>query len=333
MPRVVLIVPGDIETRTGGYIYDKRIAEGLRALGWSVDVRQSDFNTIDDGTTTVVDGLALLTLGDEVARHAHRLRIVPLIHLPLALEVGLASDEAARRDAIERRALRCARHIVVTGAFTADALTRRGFEPSRIAIVEPGTDRAPLANGSARSDVALLSVGAVTPGKGHEILLRALATVPSRNWTLTCAGSLDRDRATVDRVGAIVADLGLCDRVTLTGDLDAQRLAAEYDRADVFVLPTLRETFGMAIAEAIACGLPVVSTRVGAIPTIVADGGILVEAGDREALTMALTRAITSDATRRELARGARAARERLASWDEASRKMAEILTQVEAHG
>lgn len=331
--RLAFIVPGDINTRTGGYIYDKRIANGLRALGWSVDVRDGSLDAIDAGTITLVDGLALLTLGDVLERHADRIRIVPLIHLPLGLEVGLEPDEAARRDVIERRALRCARRIVVTGRFTADVLAQRGFDPSCMELVEPGTDRAPLARGSTTDAVALLAVAAVTPGKGHALLLRALAGVPSRSWTLTCAGSLDRDSATADRVRAMIRDRDFGDRVTLTGELDDARLADEYDRADLFVLPTVRETFGMAVAEAIARGLPVVSTRVGAIPDIVGRGGILVEPDDAEALSAVLTRTIENAELRRDLGDSARGARDRLTSWEQASHRMASVLAKVEAHG
>jgi len=331
MPRVVFVVPGDIDTRTGGSIYDKRMVAGLRSMGWCVDVRAPDLGQLQDGTVTVVDGLALLGLDQDIERHASRLRVVPLIHLPLALEVGLDPAEAARRDAIERRALAAARLIVATGQATVEQLVQRRVDRRCVALVEPGTDLASIARGSGREAVALVSVGALTPGKGHESLIRALAAVPARNWTLTAAGSIERDRRTADRVREVVGELGLGDRVTCAGELDDARLAELYDRSDVFALATERETFGMAVAEAIARGLPVVSTTVGAIPSIVGDGGILVPPGDGLALTAALTRVIVDRASREALAEGARAARERLRTWEAASRAMADALARVEA--
>jgi glycosyltransferase involved in cell wall biosynthesis len=331
MRRLAFVVPGDIETRTGGSIYDTRIAGGLRALGWCVDLVPTDLAAIPDAGIALVDGLALLALDRDLERYADRLRLVPLIHLPLALEVGLDAAEAARREAIERRALAKARLVVATGRVTCEQLTQRGVERDRIALVEPGTDPAPIARGSRSDSVAIVAVGALTPGKGHERLLRALATLPAAaRWTLTCAGSADRDPRTAARVRALVHDLGLGDRVAIAGELGDEALAALYDRSDLFALATLRETYGMAVAEAIARGLPVVSTTVGAIPDIVGDGGLLVAPDADEALAAALDRVIADAASREQLAMGARASRMRLHTWDESSRAMAAALTGLD---
>src|SRR5215471_13181441 len=131
MGRVVFVVPGDINTRTGGYIYDRRIVEGLRALGWRVEISQGDLDGLPNGTPTVVDGLALLTLAPAVEQHASRLRIVPLVHLPLGLEVGLDPIEAARRNELEARVVRSAPLVVATGRVTIDDLVRRGVSRRR----------------------------------------------------------------------------------------------------------------------------------------------------------------------------------------------------------
>jgi glycosyltransferase involved in cell wall biosynthesis len=109
---------------------------------------------------------------------------------------------------------------------------------------------------------------------------------------LTSAGSLDRDPPTVARGRALLRADGLEDRVVLAGDLDAVTLAAYYDRADLFVLPTLYEGYGMAVAEALARGLPVVSTATGAIEDLVFGAGIVVPPGDLPALTDALSRVL-----------------------------------------
>jgi glycosyltransferase involved in cell wall biosynthesis len=332
VPHAAFIVPGDLDTRTGGYIYDKRIVSGLRDRGWCIDVRQpADLSIVPDGMVTVVDGLALLSFTDTIEREATRLRFVPLVHLPLALEVGLGETEAARRDAIERRALRLARLIVATGHVTVAHLSDQGIAVSRIALVEPGTAQAPLARGSQVRTNALICVAALTAGKGHADLLRALAAVPSHAWTLTCAGSLDRDPETSARVRALAAELALGDRVTFVGELDDAGLAELQHRSDVFVFASRRETYGMAVAEAIARGLPVVSTAVGAIANIVGDGGIVVDSGDTAALAAALARVITDDGVRQRLRAGARVARERLRTWDDATCALATALARVTA--
>jgi glycosyltransferase involved in cell wall biosynthesis len=180
----------------------------------------------------------------------------------------------------------------------------------------------------------LLCVGTLNAIKGHELLLEALAAVPTRAWHLTCAGSLTRDAATAARVREAIARLGLGHRVTLAGDLDRTALEACHARADLFVLATRQETYGMAVADALAHGLPVVSTMTGAIPELVgADAGLLVPAGDAAALTTALTRAIGDADLRAKLAEGAHHAATRLPTWDEAAGCMAAALASIDANG
>jgi glycosyltransferase involved in cell wall biosynthesis len=342
---VVLIVPGRLETRTGGYEYDRRMVVGLRARGWSVDVRELDESFprptsaaldraarvlagIPDCTAVVIDGLALGAMPAEVEREASRLRIAALIHLPLASEIGISRGMAARLAATERRAIAAASLVIVTGKIAAVALESYGVPSDRITVVEPGTDRAPLARGSREGPLRLLCVATVNPGKGHDILLRALAAAASDgNWHLTCAGSLDRHPPTVRRLRDRLRTEGLEARVSLVGDLDATALAACYDAADLFVLATLHETYGMAVAEALARGLPVVSTATGAIPDLVnEDAGLVVPPGDTDGLTFALARVLGDPALLARFAAGARRVRDRLPTWEEAVGKMAAAL-------
>jgi glycosyltransferase involved in cell wall biosynthesis len=319
---------------------------GLRARGWSVDVFELDasfprpsaaalagaarvLGAIGADTTVIIDGMALGAMPAEAEREASRLRLVALVHMLLAEEVGLDGDAAARFAASERRALAAVDRVIVTGRGTAAALSRYGVGSDRITIVEPGTDRAPVASGSRDGAVHLLCVATITRGKGHVILLRALAATPHRHWHLTCAGRLDRDPATVDLVRAQLRRDGLEDRVSLVGDLSSEDLAACYDRADVFVLATLRETFGMAVAEALARGLPVVSTSTGAIPELVGsdEAGLVVRPGDEHALTDALSQVLGNAELRVRLADGARRVRTRLPSWERAVDRLAAALT------
>jgi len=345
MSSLVFVVPGSLEGRTGGYEYDRRIIAGLRQRGWSVVVHELDnsfpfptpaarehaacvFAAIRDGAIVLVDGLALGALPDEIEREAARLRIVALIHLPLAEEIGLDRDTAASLKATEQGALAAASLVVVTGRSTVATLAGYGVQADRIAVVEPGTDRAPLARGSGSGPMQLLCVATPNPGKGHAILFRALATVPHRNWRLTCVGSLERHPPTVARLRARLCEDGLTDQVALIGERDAAGLNALYDMADLFVLATLHETYGMAVAEALARGLPVVSTTTGAIADLVGDdAGLLVPPGDEAALAAALSQVLGDPRLYEQLAAGARRARTRLPTWDEAMGKMTAALS------
>jgi glycosyltransferase involved in cell wall biosynthesis len=348
MPAAFLIVPGSLDTRTGGYEYDRRIVDGLRRRGWAIGVRELDVSfprptpaalaeasrvlaEIPAGTIVMVDGLAFGAMPEQAWHEARRVALVPIVHALLATDIELESASAALVAESERRAYTSASHIVVAGASLIDPLADSGLDRARISVVEPGTDPAPLARGSRDPIVVhLVTVATLNPGKGYEILFNALATIPCRNWRLTCAGSTTRYPATTARLRSILEDRGLADRVTLAGELDRAAVADLYDRADLFVLPTLRETFPLAVMEALARGLPVISTTAGAIPDLVGDtAGVLVPPGNVAALATALT-ALLQDATRRaELARGAQAVRERLPTWDAAAQAMAAVLERV----
>ncbi len=342
---------GPLETRSGGSIYNRRIAEGLRRLGWQVEVRELEasfpcptaaaqhtaanvLGGLADGTTVVVDGLAYGAMPELAERHGARLRFVPIVHLPLGADVNVDAATAARLNAGEQRALAHAAVAVVTGAAAIGLMTALGLTAPRLFLVEPGTNAAPLAAGSGSAIVHLLTVASVHAGKGHETLIAALAGVPARDWHLTCAGSLTRDPATVARVRAAIAHHGLGDHIDLVGELDAHATGDAYHAADVFVLATRQETYGMAVAEALARGLPVIGTATGAIPSLLHDGAGLVVAPDNpDALAVALTRVITDAGLRAALAAGARQARSRLRDWSHASAAFAAVLETIDVHG
>jgi glycosyltransferase involved in cell wall biosynthesis len=347
--RAVLVVPGDLDSRTGGYIYDRHIADGLRAAGWAVDVKTLDdsfprpttaavshaaavFDDLAAGTITLVDSLALGAIPEIIERHGSRLRLVALVHLPLAADLGIEPERAARFADAERRALRAVSLVIVTGRATLSLLAHHDLPRSHVVVIEPGTKPAPLARGSGGSPLQLLCVATLNQGKGHDALITALAALPSRNWQLTCAGSLSRHPPTVERVRAIIEECRLNDHVVLAGDLDVETLETCYDRSDLFVLATLRETYGMAVAEALAHGVPVVSTTTGAIPDLVgSEAGLLVPPGSIPALTDALARFINDPDLRARLAAGARRVRPSLPAWDVMVDKVAAALQSVEA--
>lgn len=330
-----LLVPGRLDQRTGGYLYDARMVAGLRAAGWRVDVHELpgrfpdvDATTVQqaetrlarvpDGALCVIDGLAMPGVAGALWAERMRLRLVHLIHHPLSRETGVAPEAVPVLENLERAAFATARRIVVTSPFTAATLAAEfAVAPERIGTVVPGTDPRPASRGSGGPMPTLVCVGTLTRRKGHAVLLDALATMTDLPWRLVCVGSADRDPATGAAVRARIADLGLGERVTLAGEVDGDSLDAHYDRADLFVLPSFYEGYGMAVAEAIARGLPTVTTTGGALAVSVPSGAaVQVPPGDAAALAGAL-RPLLADASAREaLAGRARVAASTLPTWD-----------------
>lgn len=343
-PRLDLLIPGDLDTPTGGYAYARRIIAGLSTKGWLVEVHalaasfprpsaadlaeaERVLGRIPAGRTVVIDGLALGAMPAVVEACADRLDMIALIHHPLALETGLASAEAERLRRSEQQALGLVRKVIVTSASTARALAAYGVGSQDVAVVEPGTDPAPLAHGSRGSVMNLLCVASLTPRKGHDLLFEALSRLRDLPWRLTCVGSTARAPEHVRASDAAIARLGLHERIRLTGELDQEALEAEYAAADAFVLASYHEGYGMVLAEALARGLPIVTTTAGAIPeTVPEPAGLLVPPGDAEALTTALRRLIQDDALRDALTAGARAARAALPTWETACEAFAAAL-------
>jgi glycosyltransferase involved in cell wall biosynthesis len=345
---LVLVVPGRLDTPTGGYVYDRRIVEGLRKLGWLVEVSNLDesfplptdtalaeaasaLESIPAGATVLVDGLAGGVMPAVMEHEAPRLRLVALVHHPLADETGISREVASAFELSERRTLACVRRVVVTSQATAARLsTAFGVDADRIAVVEPGVDRGPLAAGSMSAIPELLCVATISPRKGYDTLVRALASVADRRWHLTVIGSLDRHPQSVARLRSGLRAAGLEDRVSLVGEADAATISAYYQRSDLFVLPTEYEGYGMVVAESLAHGLPVISTPVGAIPDLIGDdAGVVVPAGDAVALAGTIAKALDDPGWRGRLRAGAARARERLHGWEVTTAKMADVLEGV----
>jgi glycosyltransferase involved in cell wall biosynthesis len=341
---IAFAVPGSLETPTGGYAYDRRIIRELGQLGWQIDfadlgdgfpwptesahlAAQARLLAIPAGRTIVVDGLALGVLPEAASQLAGRNPLLALVHHPLALEAGISVEQASSLHESERSALAAVQHVVVTSASTALLVARNYGVPSdRITVVRPGTDPVRFAQGSQDTVVRLLSVGAVTPRKGYDVLIAALATLTDLPWRLTIAGDRTRDGAAVARLDADIAHHALADRIATPGAVSPSRLAEFYGDADVFALASHFEGYGMAYADAVAHGLPVVGTDGGAIPdTVPADASLLVAPGNIAAFARALRLVISDADARRKLAGAARVAAPRLPTW----RQSAEIFAHT----
>jgi glycosyltransferase involved in cell wall biosynthesis len=324
---IAFAIPGDIGTRTGGYAYDRRLIAGLRAGGIAVQhlpwpegfpgptaahlaAAARSLSGQPDGRTVIVDGLAYGAMPDLAAAEGRRLRLVALVHHPLALETGAPLGVAAS----ERRALRHAVAVIATSETTAETLRcDYGVPAERMVVAPPGTDPALPA---ARLGCHILSLGSVTPRKGHDVVVAALGRIAGLPWRCTIVGSLDRAPATAAALRAQIAAAGLGDRIALVGEVeDADAL---YASADLFVLASRHEGFGMAYAEALMRGLPVIGTTAGAIPSVVpAEAGALVPSDDPAALADAMARLLTDPVARDRASAAALQVAARLPRWND----------------
>lgn len=343
MKRAAFAVPGNLDTPTGGYAYDKRIIAELERMGWQIalvdlgegfpwpsDAARSKARTrllrVPTGCPIVIDGLALGVLPD-VASELENPSLA-LVHHPLALEWGLSPEQADFLRQSERRALGYARGIVVTSPSTARIVSSDyGVPPERITVARPGNDPVPRAQGSRGGVLHLLSVGAIVPRKGYDMLIAALAGLADLEWRLTIAGDLTRDPVAAERLQLDIARHGLSRVVATPGAVSPEQLAALYDTADLFVLASRFEGYGMAYAEALARGLPVIGTKAGAIPdTIPHEASLLVDVGDVAALADAVRRTIVAPGLRRRMSESALAAARQLPTWAQSAKIFADAL-------
>jgi glycosyltransferase involved in cell wall biosynthesis len=330
------VVPAGIDDQarpSGGNTYDRRVRNGLAEAGWTVHVHEvagpnpalaGALARIPDGSVVLLDGLIASPAPDLLVPESKRLRLVVLMHMPLGQE---------EPDAREGAVLSAAASVVTTSPWARSVLLANYSLPDdRVDVAEPGVDAADLAPGTATGG-SLLSVAAVIPGKGHDVLVDALATVAGERWRCLCVGTLERDPDFVANVRLRAQQMN--GRVRFSGALPDAALARSYEEADLLVLASRSETYGMVVTEALARGLPVVAADVGGVPEAMghgADGsrpGVLIPPGDPEALGDALRSWLGDADLRRRLRRAARERRESLPDWSGTTAAVADVLARA----
>ncbi len=357
MSTVHVIVPNGIDDParpSGGNAYDRRVCAELATAGWEVrehgvagswpwpdaaaeSALADVVHNIPDGAVVLVDGLIASAAATVLVPAAGRLQVVVLVHMAFG-EQPPGHDVTDAHDR-ERAVLTAASAVITTSAWTRGRLLELyPLRPEQVQVATPGADAADLATGT-RCGGELLCVAAVAPHKGHDVLLAALASITDLSWHCVCVGSLDRDREFVERLVDQCAVDGISERVEFTGPFTRDQLAPAYAAADVLVLASQAESYGMVVTEALARGLPVIATSVGGVAEALgrtADGrrpGVLVPPGDRRALSAAL-RSWLGDAEQREgLRSAARERRTTLGGWPATAARIAQVLTQVAAGG
>jgi glycosyltransferase involved in cell wall biosynthesis len=340
---VDVVVPDGIddpERPSGGNTYDRRLCEELLAAGWPVrthavggfwthpetasfDALRDVLDQIPADGVVLVDGLIASTAPEVLVPRARRLRMVVLVHMPL----GHRPEDDRTRER-EGAVLSAAATVLTTSAWARYRLIELyGLPGDRVQFAEPGVDAAELATGT-ESGESLLCVASVSFEKGHDVLLAALESISDLSWHCVCVGRLDRDPAFAE-------SLSHDSRISFPGPLTGSELDRAYAAADVLLLASRGETYGMVVTEALARGLPVIAAEVGGVTEALcggADGGrpgLLVAPEDPQALGSALRCWLCDAGLRARLRRAARSRRQSLRPWSTTAAEVWAVLAKV----
>ena len=350
------IVPGPLKQRTGGYIYDAKVISGLRHRGWRVITHCLDgtfpdvdkvarrslltiLTSLPDKACVVVDELAMAALPDVVVEQRDRLCILALVHLLLTDDTELTAFQRERLVKLEQRALLASSGVVATSEYTASRVLALGVNHAFVRVVLPGTDPAPQAQAVFGNGVPqILCLASVTPRKGQDVLVHALTQLTNLQWFCICAGSLSRSPSFVTDVRELVFQANLADRIVFPGECDSIKVNDLYASSTVFVLPSYSEGYGMVLTEAMARGLPIISTTGGAISyTVPPEAALLVSVGDQDALAKALKRILADQVDypnsactlRRKLSIAGRTYAASLPDWNQTINKFADTIVEL----
>ena len=352
--RVHVVVPQGFDNPgqpSGGNIYDRRVCAGLAGAGWDVQVATVAaawpapdsaaranlariVSAIPDGEIALIDGLIASPTAAQLLPHAGRIQMTVLLHMPLATALEARHDASAQRS--ERVVLRAAAGVVVTSEWTRQqVLTRYEIPACQVHVAPPGVDR--VATPARPVSGHLICVGTLGRHKGQDLLVEALAELGDLDWHCVLAGPLDRDPDFVGQLQTHITRLGYGHRVRLTGVLTGAALSHAYSTADLLVAPSRSETYGMAVTEALAHGLPVIAAEVGGLPEALgsnSDGsrpGQLIPAGDPAALAAAIGDWLGDERHRRRLRAAVQKRRPNLHGWEQTTEKIGNALTRPRA--
>ncbi|HEX2729519.1 MAG TPA: glycosyltransferase family 4 protein [Rubrobacteraceae bacterium] len=336
--RVAFVTVGDTGRRTGGYLYNARVIAGLRARGFEVEeivaggvsvveqesaarvlgarLKPSAFDVI------VVDALARVSVAPHLDRWRAECPVVAMVHeLPSVAggeSVGGAAEDVIRERDYEEPLLR-ADGLISVSDHGRRLLASRNVSPGRIQIVPPGFDRLdpPATVKASGEEVRALCVAQWIPRKG----LLTLVDAWTRRWrpgaVLELVGETDADPEYAARVRDAIA-AAPDTSIVVSGAVDDGTLSQAYAAADLFVLPSVYERYGMVYAEALSFGLPVIACGVGPVPDLVGkEAAALVPPADHGSLSEALGFLLEDPALRRRMSRAARRRAEDLPRWED----------------
>lgn len=338
------MIPGSLPGPSGGSIYNDQLAAALGEAGHRVAISpiRGDWPNassqdhralamaLRQEPVVVVDGL-MASAAPEAIRAAVDAgsTVWVLLHLPLPAETGLTDQEMEAFAASEEAALRHASGVICTSQWARDDLIRR-YGLDRAHVVAPGTEPAAVAAGS--TPPHLLMLGSLTPRKNHLMVLSALADLTDLPWTASLVGGASPLGSS--HVAALHAQSATFEpgRITFPGVLQGPALDAEWARTDLLLLPSLAETFGMVVTEALSRGIPgVVGRGTGAVEALTGGAagelpGAVVDPHDSQELAAVLRDWLPDSSLRRSWRAAALSRRDTLPTWANTATTLLEII-------
>jgi glycosyltransferase involved in cell wall biosynthesis len=268
LSEAIALITWDDQEPTGGNVYNRKLVAALRADGRQAEIvripgawpnpdaaaRSRLGAALATRPVSLVDGIVANAAPDAIqaATQAGR-TVVILVHLPIGVD---------RPSRPEERALRAASAVICTSRHCAELLEMRyGLDQSTVAL--PGAESAPVTVGS--RPPRLLMIAALTPNKDQLAVVRALDMISDLAWSAALVGSTTVDRVYSARVRTMIDSAGLADRIMITGTLTGAALEEQWAAADLVLLVSRTEMYGLVVTEALAHGVPaVVGARTGA---------------------------------------------------------------------
>ncbi len=342
-----LIAPPSDNPYTGGYIYNKHMSDyriiRYRYVSPSPAEARKFLKSVDEATGDAEKLILLDSLyifHPAMVRALNGFRCAALLHYLPSEAPGLASSKRFELRALENRFLRNMIGYIATSRYTRNRLVRRGIDPEMISVAAPGIDKdtvvAPGVDRSGPPELPhkLITVAALTPTKGQRFLLDILGRFKRYTWRWYLVGSLSADIEHTTRFMSNVRSAGLEERIVTPGSVSPDRVRAFLRESDLFVFPSFFEAYGIAPAESIAAGVPVIAHRCGGIHESIRHGfgASFIRTGYREGWHNRLEEVFSSRAIYRRLQRGCAAGQGFLRTWDDTAHDFRAAISRLK-HG
>ncbi|MCJ7654324.1 MAG: glycosyltransferase family 4 protein [Dehalococcoidia bacterium] len=333
-PRKLNTLPNLVEWLgvISGY-FSEPLTFGMRAYGLIRNSKNNKYDIAHDNQTLAYGVLKIQELGYPV---------VETIHHPVTIDRDLAVKSAiSLTDKLGLRRwfsfinmqIKVARrlsHIITVSQTACQHIAKTfGISEGKLRVIYNGVDTdifSPSPKVNRLKNRLLVVISRDTAVKGLRYMLEALAVLRQKHNLELIVVAKETDNSTTQK---LISNLGIRDYVKFIDEIDTAELVNQYRLASVVVIPSIYEGFGLPAAEAMACGVPVVSTTAGALPEIVGDAGILVPPADTKALAEAISALVLSTNKRRHLSETGRKRIVQMFNWRNTAQRTADVYAEA----